>query len=57
VYILFDVEKSVRSLLQSCTHDFSCGDYYYKISSRRMRSKEVKDIVLFIFISQSFIYP
>nr|KAG5708464.1 hypothetical protein BaRGS_026191 [Batillaria attramentaria] len=40
VYLLFDMEKSVRSLLQSCTHDFSNGDYYYKISSRRMRSKE-----------------
>ncbi|XP_025107547.1 cytoplasmic polyadenylation element-binding protein-like [Pomacea canaliculata] len=44
VYLLFDVEKSVRSLLQSCTHDFSSGDYYYKISSRRMRSKEVQII-------------
>ncbi|XP_076448509.1 cytoplasmic polyadenylation element-binding protein-like [Babylonia areolata] len=44
VYLLFDVEKSVRSLLLSCTHDFSTGDYYFKISSRRMRSKEVQII-------------
>ncbi|CAG5117879.1 unnamed protein product, partial [Candidula unifasciata] len=44
VYLLFDVEKSVRSLLQACTHDFSNGDYFYKISSRRMRSKEVQVI-------------
>ncbi|KAH9509827.1 hypothetical protein Btru_045330 [Bulinus truncatus] len=44
VYLLFDGEKSVRSLLQACTHDFSNGDYFYKISSRRMRSKEVQVI-------------
>ncbi|XP_064596376.1 cytoplasmic polyadenylation element-binding protein 1-like [Liolophura sinensis] len=45
VYLLFDCEKSVRTLLQSCTHDFSNGGgYYYKISSRRMRSKEVQVI-------------
>ncbi|RUS78939.1 hypothetical protein EGW08_013317 [Elysia chlorotica] len=44
VYLLFDTEKSVRSLLQACTHDFSNGDYFYKISSRRMRSKEVQVI-------------
>jgi len=44
VYLLFDVEKSVRSLLQACTHDFSNGDFFYKISSRRMRSKEVQVI-------------
>jgi hypothetical protein len=41
VYLLFESEKAVRALLQDCTHDFSSGDYYYKISSRRMRAKEV----------------
>ncbi|XP_078448791.1 cytoplasmic polyadenylation element-binding protein 1-like isoform X2 [Lampetra planeri] len=48
VYILFESEKSVRALLQACTHDFrssdGCGDYYYKVSSRRMRCKEVQVI-------------
>ncbi|XP_041356337.1 cytoplasmic polyadenylation element-binding protein-like isoform X2 [Gigantopelta aegis] len=44
VYLLFDNEKSVRPLLQACTHDFTNGNYYYKISSRRMRSKEVQVI-------------
>lgn len=45
VYILFESEKSVKSLLQSCTQDFSNGgEYYFKISSRRMRSKEVSTI-------------
>ena len=42
VYLLFESEKAVRGLLQDCTHDFSSGDYYFKISSRRMRAKEVK---------------
>ena len=41
VYLLFDSEKAVRSLLQECTHDYSSGEYYFNISSRRMRSKEV----------------
>ena len=42
VYLLFESEKSVKNLLANCTHDFSNGgDWYYKISSRRMRCKEV----------------
>ena len=45
VYIIFDNEKHVKSLLQACTHDYSNGgSWYYKISSRRMRSKEVQVI-------------
>ncbi|XP_045183747.1 cytoplasmic polyadenylation element-binding protein 1-like isoform X2 [Mercenaria mercenaria] len=44
VYLLFESEKAVRSLLQECTHDYSTGEYYYNISSRRMRSKEVQVI-------------
>ena len=41
-YLIFESEKSVKALLGNCTHDFSSGgDWYYKISSRRMRSKEV----------------
>ncbi|KAK3094681.1 hypothetical protein FSP39_004853 [Pinctada imbricata] len=46
VYLLFESEKAVHNLLQDCTHDFSSGDYYYKISSRRMRAKEVIPWVL-----------
>ncbi|XP_022087061.1 uncharacterized protein LOC110977342 [Acanthaster planci] len=43
VYVLFDNEKSVKALLQACTHDFmGSGEWFFKISSRRMRSKEVK---------------
>ncbi|XP_071824960.1 uncharacterized protein [Apostichopus japonicus] len=45
VYVLFESEKAVRAMLQSCTHDFSGGgEFYFKISSRRMRSKEVQVI-------------
>ncbi|XP_072020135.1 uncharacterized protein [Amphiura filiformis] len=45
VYVLFESEKSVKALLQNCTHDFSIGgEYYYKITSRRMRCKEVQVI-------------
>eukprot|EP00057_Strongylocentrotus_purpuratus_P023012 XP_011677486.1 PREDICTED: cytoplasmic polyadenylation element-binding protein 1 [Strongylocentrotus purpuratus] len=45
VYVLFESEKAVKALLQSCTHDMSGrGEYYYKITSRRMRSKEVQVI-------------
>ncbi|XP_031553961.1 cytoplasmic polyadenylation element-binding protein 1-B-like [Actinia tenebrosa] len=45
VYLIFDSEKSVKALLTSCTHDFTNGgDWYFKISSRRMRCKEVQVI-------------
>uniref|UniRef100_A0A6A7FRJ1 Cytoplasmic polyadenylation element-binding protein 1-like n=2 Tax=Hirondellea gigas TaxID=1518452 RepID=A0A6A7FRJ1_9CRUS len=45
VYILFDNEKQVKNLLSACSQDFSSGgNYYYKISSRRMRQKEVQVI-------------
>lgn len=45
VYIIFEAEKQVKSLLQACTHDFSNGgNWYFKISSRRMRSKEIQVI-------------
>jgi len=45
VYLLFESEKSVKALLMNCTHDYSNGgDWYYKISSRRMRCKEVQVI-------------
>ncbi|XP_069168133.1 cytoplasmic polyadenylation element-binding protein 1-A isoform X3 [Procambarus clarkii] len=45
VYILFEHEKQVKSLLSACSQDFSIGgNYYYKISSRRIRQKEVQII-------------
>jgi cytoplasmic polyadenylation element-binding protein len=45
VYIIFENDKNVKALLSACTHDFSSGGkYYFNISSRRMRSKEVQVI-------------
>jgi len=46
LYITFDSEESVKELLTRCTQDFSNGGsfYYFKISSNRMRSKEVQVI-------------
>ncbi|KAH0814514.1 hypothetical protein GEV33_008282 [Tenebrio molitor] len=45
VYIIFESEKNVRALLQSCTNDYAnSGNWYYKISSKRMKAKEVQVI-------------
>ncbi|CAH1788251.1 unnamed protein product [Owenia fusiformis] len=55
VYILFDSEKSVKALLQGCTHDFSNGgEYYFKISSRRMRCKEVQ-VIPWVLTDSNFV--
>nr|CAD7393624.1 unnamed protein product [Timema cristinae] len=41
VYIIFESEKQVKALLQVCTRDFTNGgNWYFKISSRKMKSKE-----------------
>ncbi|EEZ97724.1 oo18 RNA-binding protein [Tribolium castaneum] len=45
VYIIFESEKNVRALLQACTSDYAnSGNWYYKISSKRMKAKEVQVI-------------
>ncbi|XP_067292796.1 cytoplasmic polyadenylation element-binding protein 1a [Pseudorasbora parva] len=48
VYLLFDWEKSVKMLLQACTqHCLQSDDYlefFYKLSSRRIHSKDVQVI-------------
>lgn len=47
VYIIFESEHNVMALLQACTNDFTNnGNWYYKISSRRMKSKEVCRVVV-----------
>ena len=39
----FENEKSVRGLLQMCRFDPSeGGQWYYQVSSKRMRNKEVR---------------
>lgn len=45
VYIIFESEKQVKALLSCCTHDFTNGgSWYYKVSSKRMKGKEVQVI-------------
>lgn len=54
-YLLFESEKSVKALLANCTHDFSSGgDWYYKISSRRMRCKEVQ-VIPWVLTDSNFV--
>lgn len=48
VYLIYESERYVKALLQACTQDFGAGPhpekYYYQLSSRRMRFKEVQVI-------------
>lgn len=45
VYLTFDTEKSVKNLLVNCMHDpMDTSQYYFKVSSRRVRNKEVQVI-------------
>lgn len=45
VYLVFDLEKSVKALLQACSqrrlHPTDYLEYYYKISSKKIRCKVV----------------
>ena len=42
VYVTFESEKSVKALLTMCRFDPSeGGQWYYQVSSKRMRNKEV----------------
>ena len=52
VYIVFDHERHIPSLLSQCSQ--SNGAYYFKISSRRMRSKEVQ-IIPWVLDDSNFI--
>lgn len=45
VYVIFEYEQNIPLLLSQCTHDGSNGGaWYFRISSHRMRSKEVQII-------------
>eukprot|EP00092_Neocalanus_flemingeri_P001481 GFUD01001579.1.p1 GENE.GFUD01001579.1~~GFUD01001579.1.p1 ORF type:complete len:612 (-),score=140.44 GFUD01001579.1:846-2681(-) len=45
LYLVFQEEGDVTDLLAKCCQDYNTRDsYYYKISSRRMRAKEVQII-------------
>ncbi|XP_045107152.1 cytoplasmic polyadenylation element-binding protein 1-like isoform X2 [Portunus trituberculatus] len=45
IYVIFEDDKQVKALLAACSQDFTFGgNHYYKISSRRIRQKEVQII-------------
>nr|XP_039259755.1 cytoplasmic polyadenylation element-binding protein 1-like [Styela clava] len=44
VYLLFESDKSIKSLLHNCTRDVTTNEWFFRLSSRRMRSKEVQII-------------
>ncbi|OQV18229.1 Cytoplasmic polyadenylation element-binding protein 1 [Hypsibius exemplaris] len=46
VYLIFDNDRAVKHLLGSCAYDFNGGNhnFYYKVTSSRMRQKEVQVI-------------
>ena len=48
LYLIFEIEAAVTSLLSQCNQNFnsSGGSWYHRISSRRMRNKEVQIIPL-----------
>ena len=52
VYIVFDHERNVSHLLSQCSRNNAA--YYFKISSRRMRSKEVQ-IIPWVLDDSNFI--
>lgn len=52
VYLVFENEKSVRALLHACSpdpfHPDDNREYYFKMSSRRMRCKDVSGPVAWL---------
>lgn len=53
-YLIFDNENSVKSLVKNCSRDVNAnsGELYYKISSTKMKAKEVQVIPWCISDSQ-----
>lgn len=55
---MFESEKSVRALLQACSQDLLSPDglseYYFKMSSRRMRCKEVQ-VIPWVLADSNFV--
>ena len=58
MYLVFELEKSVRALLQACSHDplspDGLSEYYFKMSSQRMRCKEVQ-VIPWVLADSSFV--
>jgi len=60
VYIIFESEKQVRELLNACTiqdeNDANSGNYYFKISSKRIKAKEV-EVIPWIIADSNYVVP
>lgn len=56
LYVIFEHDKQVRSLLSACTQDFGTGggSWYFKVSSKRMRNKEVQ-VIPWVIGDSSFV--
>jgi len=55
LYLVFQEEGDVTDLLAKCSQDYHTRDsYYYKISSRRMRAKEVQ-IIPWVLTDSNFV--
>ncbi|KAM9496276.1 cytoplasmic polyadenylation element-binding protein 1a isoform 2-T2 [Clarias gariepinus] len=58
VYLVFDLEKSVKALLQACSHHHLHPtdhlEYYYKISSKKIRCKVVQ-VIPWVITDSSFV--
>jgi cytoplasmic polyadenylation element-binding protein len=56
-YVIYDNEFSVRSLVNNCIEDYANGrdrvEFYFKISTRRVRNKEVQ-IIPWILADNNF---
>ena len=57
VYIIFEQEESVLRLLAQCSHDRGGGASYFRLSSSRMRSKEVQIIPWVLADSNHLPFP
>lgn len=59
VYMVFETERSVRSLLQDCSQEFgSAGEWYFKLKARRNQTSEirqVKNALIFKILSIFFV--
>ncbi|XP_076863062.1 cytoplasmic polyadenylation element-binding protein 1a isoform X2 [Brachyhypopomus gauderio] len=58
VYLVFDLDKSVKALLQACNprhpHPGDCVEYYFKMSSKRIRCKDVQ-VIPWVITDSNFV--
>ncbi|KRZ53627.1 Cytoplasmic polyadenylation element-binding protein 1-A [Trichinella nativa] len=57
VYMIFEQESSVHFLLQNCMRDYSRdGEWYFKLNSRRMHAREVRQVQIIPWVIQDSNY-